>query len=158
MATALALLLCLGAGTVGGVFYAFSTFVMRALAGLPVAQGVAAMQRINVVVLNPAFLGVFIGSALLSLACIAFAWWAWGAPHAPWLLAAGLSYALGSFGVTMVFNVPRNERLARMEASSADAQAYWPVYVREWTRWNHVRCAGSLAGAACAAAALVVAP
>ena len=66
-------------------------------------------------------------------------------------------YALGSFGVTMAFNVPRNERLARQDAASADAQAYWPVYVREWTRLNHVRTAASLAGAGCAAAALVVA-
>ncbi len=156
MTTALALLLCLGAGTVGGVFFAFSTFVMRALSQLPAAQGVAAMQRINVVVINPAFLGVFVGSAVLSLACTAFAWWAWGAAHAPWLLAAGLAYLVGCFGVTMAFNVPRNERLARLDAASADAQHYWPVYVREWTRWNHVRTAASLAGAGCAAAALVV--
>jgi uncharacterized membrane protein len=159
MAFALALLLCLGAGTVGGVFFGFSSFIMRALADLPAAQGVAAMQRINLVVLNPAFIGVFMGSAALSLACIAFAAWRWGAAaDAPWLLAAGLAYGLGCFGVTMAFNVPRNERLARLDAASADAQAYWPRYVREWTRWNHVRTAASLAGAGCAAAALAVAP
>ena len=58
MLTALALLACVGAGTVGGVFFAFSTFVMKALAQLPARQGIAAMQRINVVVLNPLFLGV----------------------------------------------------------------------------------------------------
>jgi uncharacterized membrane protein len=37
----------LGSGLVGGVFFAFSTFVMRALARVPAAQGIAAMQSIN---------------------------------------------------------------------------------------------------------------
>src|SRR5262245_41534933 len=70
MFTALALATCLGSGIVGGVFFAFSTFVMKALGELPASQGVAAMQRINVVVLNRLFLGVFLGTALLAVACI----------------------------------------------------------------------------------------
>ena len=70
----------LGAATVGGVFFAFSTFVMRALAQLPPAQGIAAMQRINVVVLNPLFLGTFMGTAVLQglLALLALVAWAPG--------------------------------------------------------------------------------
>jgi uncharacterized membrane protein len=70
------------------------------------------------------------------------------------LLAAGLSYLVGSFGVTMAFNVPRNNRLARMAAESAEAAAYWPVYVREWLFWNHVRTAASLLSTAAAALSL----
>jgi len=70
MLTTLALLACIGAGTVGGVFFAFSAFVMKALAQLPASRGVAAMQRINVVVLNPLFLGVFMGTALLATGCV----------------------------------------------------------------------------------------
>ncbi len=50
---------------VGGVFFAFSAFVMRALTDLPPAQGILAMQRVNVAVINPLFLGVFFGTALL---------------------------------------------------------------------------------------------
>ena len=40
MVSALALLTCIGAGTVGGVFFAFSTFVTQALAQLPPARGI----------------------------------------------------------------------------------------------------------------------
>src|SRR5436190_5913255 len=40
----------LGCGLIAGVFFAFSSFVMPALAKLPPAQGLAAMQSINVVV------------------------------------------------------------------------------------------------------------
>jgi len=134
------------AATVGGVFYGFSSFVMKALAQLPAAQGVAAMQRINIVVINPWFMGAFMGTLLLSIACVVVAVMAGSAA----LLAGGLLYALGTFGVTMAFNVPRNNRLARLDAASSDAAAYWPTYVREWTRWNHVRTAAALVAAACA--------
>lgn len=142
----LILFTCLGAATVGGVFFAFSSFVMKALAQLPPAQGVAAMQRINVVVINPWFLGVFAGTLLLSMACGVVAFLS----GSSLLLAAGLLYAVGTFGVTGALNVPRNERLARMDAASPEAAAYWPVYAREWTFWNHVRTVAALASAACA--------
>lgn len=143
----LILLTCIGAATVGGVFFAFSSFVMKALAQLPPAQGVAAMQRINIVVINPWFMGVFMGTLLLSIACGVVAFQS----GSSLLLAAGLLYALGTFGVTGALNVPRNERLARMDAASPEAAAYWPVYLREWTFWNHVRTVAALASAACAA-------
>jgi uncharacterized membrane protein len=42
----------LGSGLVAGIFFAFSNFVMKALARVSPAQGIAAMQSINVVVLN----------------------------------------------------------------------------------------------------------
>jgi uncharacterized membrane protein len=57
----------LGCGLIAGVFFAFSSFVMRALARLPASGGIAAMQSINVAVLNPVFLGTFAGTAL---ACV----------------------------------------------------------------------------------------
>ena len=57
----------LGSVLVGGVFFAFSSFVMKALARVPSSEGIAAMQSINVVVINPSFLGAFLGTALLSL-------------------------------------------------------------------------------------------
>jgi uncharacterized membrane protein len=154
MLTTLALLACIGAGTIGGVFFAFSTFIMRALAQLPPNQGVAAMQRINVVVLSPIFLGVFMGTALLSTGCAIASFFPWSVPRSPLLLASGILYVVGTFFVTMKLNVPRNERLARLGSESSEAARYWPVYLREWSNWNHVRTAASLASAACSAAAL----
>ncbi len=154
MLATLAILVCVGAGTVGGVFFAFSAFVMKALAQLPASQGLAAMRRINVVVLNPLFLGVFMGTAVLAAGCVIVAFFPWTPLRSPLLLAAGLLYLVGSFLVTIVFNVPRNERLARLGDETSEGSAYWPVYVAEWSRWNHVRTAASLASAACSAAAL----
>ncbi|MEF7612818.1 anthrone oxygenase family protein [Aquincola sp. MAHUQ-54] len=154
MLTTLPLLVALGAGLVGGVFFAFSTFVMKALSQLPAAQGVAAMQRINAVVLNPLFLGLFVGTAVFAGLCVFAGFVPWGTRRSALLLVAGLCYLLGSFGVTAAFNVPRNERLARLDSASPEAAAYWPVYLREWRRWNHVRTIASVVSAACAGAAL----
>jgi uncharacterized membrane protein len=46
--TALTFVAALGAALNGGVFFAFSTFVMSGLARLRPADGIAAMQSINV--------------------------------------------------------------------------------------------------------------
>jgi uncharacterized membrane protein len=154
MLTLLPVLLAVGAGLVGGIFFAFSTFVMKALAQLPPEQGVAAMQRINVVVMNPLFLGLFVGTALLGGIAATGALLSWGSLRSALLLAAGAAYVVGSFGVTAACNVPRNERLARLQPGTAEAQAYWPVYLREWLRWNHVRTAASAAAALAATASL----
>ncbi len=54
----------LGSALVGGIFFAFSSFVMKALARVSSAEGIGAMQSINVVVLNPSFLGTFLFTAL----------------------------------------------------------------------------------------------
>lgn len=156
MQTAVTLISCIGAGIVGGVFFGFSTFVMKALAQLPVTQGVAAMQRINVVVLNPLFLGVFLGTALLSVACVVISVLGWGAERSYLLFASGLLYLVGSFLVTVGFNVPRNENLAKLDPESTQATEYWAVYLREWSLWNHVRSVASVASAACSAGALAM--
>ena len=57
----------MGSGIVGGVFFAFSTFVMSALTRLPAAEGIRAMQQINITVLNLWFLGAFVGTAATSV-------------------------------------------------------------------------------------------
>ena len=156
MLTTLAFATCIGTGIVGGVFFAFSAFVMKALAQLPASAGVAAMQRINVVVINPLFLGVFMGTAVLAAGCAVASFVPWSAPRSPLLLAAGLLYRVGTFVVTIACNVPRNERLAKLTSDSQQAAAYWPIYVRQWSQWNHVRAIASIASAASSAAGLAI--
>ena len=60
----------LGSALVAGIFFAFSAFVMKALAEIPSRQGIAAMQSINVVVINPMFLGAFFGTAATCLVVV----------------------------------------------------------------------------------------
>ncbi len=116
------ILAALGSGLIAGFFFAFSACVMEALRRLEPSAGIAAMQSINIVVLNPLFLGAFFGTALLSLVLAVVAALTWSAPGAVYLLAGSLLYLAGAILVTIVFNVPLNNRLAAVKPDSADGR------------------------------------
>ncbi len=138
------LLAALGSGLMAGVFFAFSAMVMKALARLPPAEGIRAMQSINVVALTPAFMTVFFGTAGVSLVAAVFALRAWEAPGARYVLLGSVLYVFGVVGVTAAFNVPRNSALAAVDPAHADAAVQWARYVSGWTAWNHVRMVAAL--------------
>lgn len=148
------LLAAVGSGLMGGLFFAFSNFVMKALARLPAANGIAAMQSINVVVLNPLFLSLFVGTGLASAFLFVYALMHRTSEAAGWWIAGAVLYIVGNFIVTAACNVPRNEALDKVNPADASAPAVWVKYVDEWTRWNHVRTVTGLAAAACFAMAL----
>ncbi|MGW8748124.1 anthrone oxygenase family protein [Streptomyces sp. NPDC055794] len=137
----------LGAGLTAGVFCAFSTFVMRGLAALPPAQGVAAMNSINKAAMRPPFMAVFLGTAVLAAVIAVVTFVLWPDEAAVELLLGSALYLIGSFGVTAAANVPRNTALLEVEPGSTQAADRWTAYVREWTAWNHVRTIASAAAA-----------
>lgn len=57
----------LGSGLVGGISFAFSSFIMKALARVAPGQGIAAMQSINLTVVNIWFFAVFFGTGACCL-------------------------------------------------------------------------------------------
>lgn len=128
-----------GGALVSGVLFAFSLVVMRALLELPAEAGMTTMQRINLLIVRPLFLLPFLGTALLCVALLAGALWWHGGPASIALMVGALAYLLGPLGVTMGFNVPLNQRLARTDLR--EATVLWPRYVHDWLRWNHVRTA-----------------
>jgi uncharacterized membrane protein len=144
---ALKLFTVLGCGLIAGVFFAFSTFVMNALAQRPPAEGIAAMQSINITVINPWFMGVFL---LTDAACVILAVSSllrWNQPGSVYLLIGSLLFLIGTFLVTMVCNVPLNDALAIAKPDSTDGATLWARYLSEWTFWNHVRTIAALAAA-----------
>jgi uncharacterized membrane protein len=145
--TVTAILALLGSGIVGGVFFAFSSFVMKALARVPSEEGIAAMQSINVVVINPSFLGVFMGTAVISLVLTGLAIKSWAMPSAPWFLAGALLYLVGTFLVTGLGNVPLNDQLAAVAATDSSAIAVWAQYLDRWTLLNTLRTAAAVTAA-----------
>jgi uncharacterized membrane protein len=144
----------LGCGLIAGVFFAFSTFVMSALARLPSTQGITAMQSINITVINPLFMAVFLGTAATSILLLLSSLLKWHQPGAVYLLVGSLLYLIGTFGVTIVFNVPLNDALASVKPDSSDGANLWATYLVNWTFWNHVRTIASLLATASLAIAL----
>ena len=134
----------LGTGLIAGVFFAFSAFVMGALDKLPPAQGIAAMQSINVVVVNPIFMLVLFGTAILALYLGYGTYQNWPIQEAKFLLAASVLYTL-AIAITMIFNVPLNDALAGVNPQSSQAANFWQEYLVSWTNYNHLRCLTSLA-------------
>ena len=139
----LILVAIIGSGLIAGVFFAFSTFVMKALSRLTVKEGIRAMQAINITVLNPWFLGVFFGTAVVCIVLLVWSIINWQQTNSAYLIAASLFYLVCCFMVTGVFNVPRNEVLAKVDANSTDSENIWNSYIETWTTWNHVRTIAS---------------
>ncbi|MGI8732590.1 MAG: DUF1772 domain-containing protein [Pyrinomonadaceae bacterium] len=151
----LTFLSALGCGLISGAFFAFSTFVMKALARLPAAQGIAAMQSINIVVINPIFMTAMFGTGLACFALAVSSFFRWHKPGAAYLVAGSLLYLVGTILVTIVFNVPRNNELAAIDPVSVPGAGLWTSYVTSWTTWNHVRTAAAFGAAALLTIALV---
>lgn len=132
---------------IAGEFSAFSEFIMRGLQRAAPAAGIEAMQQINRTVLRTQFVFGIIAIAPVSIGVAVHAVQALdGAPRFA-LAAAAVVYVSSVFLVTVLGNVPMNNRLARLDHHSDEAVRYWRVYGRDWTRLNTIRTLGSLATA-----------
>jgi uncharacterized membrane protein len=139
-----AIFAAVGSGMMAGLLFAFSNFVMTALSQQPAASAIRTMQAINVYILNPFFFVVFLGTAVASVALAVTAVLRLSNPGASLFLAGSLAYLVGAVGVTMVFNVPLNNRLEGQDPGAAEAAQYWLAYLTDWMKWNHVRTAASV--------------
>lgn len=138
----------LGSALMAGTFFGFSNFIMPALAKLPAAQGIAAMQSINRVVLNPLFLGVFLGTAIVSAVLALMVLPSFREMSSVLILVGAALYILGTFGVTMAFNVPLNNALEAIAAASTEGAVLWQRFLSAWVFWNTVRTILPLIGVA----------
>ena len=143
LTVATALLAALSAGAL----FVFSSMVMPALARLAPADGLRAMQAINVAAINPVFLFALLAPAIASAALIVIGVLDLDAAYAGWLIAGGILYLALPIGLTSGYHVPRNNALAEVDPASPDAGRAWARYRTEWTRMNHLRAAGGLAAA-----------
>ncbi len=121
------LLFIVGNSIISGIFFSFSNTIMKALAKNPSNNGRQVMNDINRVIINPIFMLLFLGTPLLAVLLL------FGSGFSDlWINLATLGHIIGSFGVTVTQNVPRNNRLEKTDD-------YWRTYLKEWTFWNHVR-------------------
>tara|TARA_R110002094_G_scaffold32631_10_gene45185 strand:- start:776 stop:1279 length:504 start_codon:yes stop_codon:yes gene_type:complete len=134
---------------IGGVFLAFSDFIMRSFAHTSGSGGIEAMQVINREVFRWVFMALFLGLVPVSLIVAGYAVSNLDGPTAVVMVLAGLTYLVGCFGVTVLFNVPMNEVLAGMDPSDPATRTYWAqTYLPRWTFWNTVRTVACTASAA----------
>jgi len=145
-----------GCGLIGGVFFAFSAFVMSGLNRLPAGRATAAMQSINVTAQHPPLMLALFGTAAVCGALVYRAVSTWGDRRALLLLAGAAVYLIGAVLVTIVVNVPLNNQLAAVSAGSPAAAGHWHQFRTAWLLANHARAVLSLAGCGLLAAALLL--
>jgi uncharacterized membrane protein len=115
-------------GLLAGTYVAFLVAVMPALHGQPDDVFVPVMNRINVVIVNPAFLALFLGAPALAAATLR---WHRG-PVVGALVAAVVAVL-----ITVAANVPLNDALA----ATGDRQAF----ETPWLVWHAIRTASATA-------------
>ena len=128
----------IGSGLVGGVMFAFSSFVMPALRRIPPAEGIAAMQSINRQAPTFAFMTLIGATAVVSIGVGIHAVLDRSAPGAAWVGVGTVSY-VAALMITGGYNVPRNDRLATFDATAPAAADYWRTFLNGWCAANHVR-------------------
>lgn len=153
--TALLWFALISCGLLAGLYFAFSAFIMTALGAIERPAGIAAMNAINRIILRSAFMPLYFGGTLAGIALAILGLLDGAAPGAMSMLAGGLVYALGMFGVTMAFNVPLNNALIRAQMAEDGGARDWAHYLRRWTQWNHVRTLASTAAMMLFALALI---
>ncbi|MEM8935295.1 MAG: anthrone oxygenase family protein [Pseudomonadota bacterium] len=133
---------------VGGVFQSFSDFVMKGLA-LAGDGGAEGMRMLNRTVFRSVFLTTALGLGPLTIAYAVFAQAHLSPIPGALVLVGTVIYCVFVLGVTVVGNVPMNERLERLEIGNPQRAAYWGRYHVVWTRWNHLRTFGGAIAALC---------
>ncbi len=145
----------IASGVVGGIFFIFSTTIMPVLANRPAADAIATMNKINEVIVRSSFIAVFLGNALVTLLLVVAGVVFLQRPGS-WLMFSGAAcYLIGSFVVTIAFNVPRNNALAAVSDADPSSASVWDSFLREWTWWNHVRTVACLLSALLLAVSLI---
>lgn len=142
-----------------GLFYSWSVSASPGLHRLNDESYLQSMQHVNRAILNPAFFASFMGTVIMMPVCT-FVVYRQGSATAFWLmLAAALLYIIGTFGITVVKNVPLNNMLDQLNiqgATAAELRGFRMQFEMPWNKWNVVRTvAGMMSLMSAIASALV---
>lgn len=141
----------------GGVFLAFSDFIMRSLDLVRNQSGIEAMQVINVEIMRSVFMVLFMGLAALSVFLIVYAWLYVDGTPGRLIMLSGVVYFAGVFVLTAAGNVPLNNTLASLEAQTGAALSFWKEsYMTRWVSLNTVRTVACFLASGLTLAALVL--
>jgi uncharacterized membrane protein len=116
-------------GALAGIYLAFLVAFMPALHSQPDDTYARVMNRLNVVIVNPAFMVFFLGAPLLAV--VVLAW------HREPIAILAAVLAVVALVVTFVANLPLNSALASGGSRAA--------FETPWLVWHTVRTAAAAA-------------
>ena len=129
------------AGSMAGLFYAFSVSVMPGLDRSKPDAAIQTMQSINRAIQNPVFLVSFLGAPVAAAATGALLLTLGHTRAAILSFLAAAAYLLGALAPTAIVNIPMNNALdaTTVPADVNQAAGVWSDYSGRWTRWNTLR-------------------
>ncbi|MBT3665696.1 DUF1772 domain-containing protein [bacterium] len=126
-------------GFIGGVYFAFSFFVMQSLKKTSAPDAIRTMNTINLVILKSPFMLLFFFSSFIALILFLENLILYKLISNEGF--ASLIFLLGMFICTAAKNVPLNNKLAEFDFydSNCNPEIEWNDYYKNWIKWNHIR-------------------
>jgi uncharacterized membrane protein len=142
----LAITAAVGAGLSAGVYLAFSTLVMGGIRRLSPSQAISAMQGINKAApANPLLMLVLFGTGVVCVLLMISGFQHRDNPAAVWQIAGAGLFLIGML-ITIMYHIPHNDRLLKVDPNAGGASATWAHFYQPWMAWNHARTLASLGG------------
>ena len=134
-------------GLSAGLFVGWAVSVIPGTRRTSDRTYVETMQRINVAIVNPPFLVIFMGTAIALLISAILLFAGDQTRRAWWATAATATYVVGMLGVTIGGNIPLNNALDSFDLGDAgddEVNRQRRDYEGPWNRLHYTRSAAGL--------------
>jgi len=131
-------------GIMAGIFFTWSNAVKPGIGKLSDIEYLRALQAMNRVILNKAFIGIFLG-AVIAVTVVPIAHFKLFPDNIFWLFIITLAtYWIGVFGVTVLGNVPLNELLDEINLESITLEEIKALRTSIEVKWNNLNLIRSI--------------
>ena len=131
-------------GIMAGIFFTWSNAVKPGIGKLSDIEYLRALQAMNRVILNKAFIGIFFG-AVIAVTVVPIAHFKLFPDNIFWLFIITLAtYWIGVFGVTVLGNVPLNELLDEINLESITLEEIKALRTSIEVKWNNLNLIRSI--------------
>ena len=131
-------------GLMAGIFFTWSNAVKPGIGKLSDLEYLRSLQSMNRVILNKAFIGIFLG-AIIAVALVPIFHFKIASNSIFWLLLlAPVIYWIGVFGVTVFGNIPLNEILDKINLESITSEEIKALRTSIEVKWNNLNLIRSI--------------
>ena len=131
-------------GLMAGIFFTWSNAVKPGIGKLSDLEYLRALQSMNRVILNKAFIGIFLGS-IIAVALVPVFHFKLFPNNIFWMFILALvSYWIGVFGTTVFGNIPLNEILDKVNLESINLEEITALRTRIEVKWNKLNLIRSI--------------
>ena len=131
-------------GLMAGIFFTWSNAVKPGIGKLSDLEYLRALQSLNRVILNKAFIGIFLGS-IIAVALVPVFHFKLFPNNIFWMFILALvTYWVGVFGTTVFGNIPLNEILDKVNLESINLEEITALRTRIEVKWNKLNLIRSI--------------